>query len=332
MENFEQELKNIAFPNFEKFSDVNFAYSDLVNKITQVLNNLAPYKTITVKNQSNEWFDGELAEQISNRDKLFKKFKKSKLHIDELIYKEAKNTVQRLIKEKKKKCFSKKLEENIGEPKELWKNLKKLGLPKTKTPSANICLKENDGLSFCSLSITKNFKEFFSNLAQNLIEKLPTGPSKFGINSVREFYKPLNLKEDPFHFTKVSEKTISDFLKELKANKATGIDNLLSLFLKDGSKVLATPIAQICNLSIKLSTVPDACKIAKLKPLYKKGKKTDPKNDRPISSLPVFSKILEKVIHDQTMDFVAKKKYFIQISIRFSKISLHRFLPLVFTR
>ena len=123
MENFKQEVKKIAFLNYEKFSNVNSAYSDLVNKITQVLNNLAPYKTIRVKNQSNEWFDGELAEQISNRDKLFKKFKKSKLHIDELIYKEAKNTMQRLIKEKKIIFFSKKLEENIGEPKELWKNL-----------------------------------------------------------------------------------------------------------------------------------------------------------------------------------------------------------------
>ena len=84
------------------FSDVNSAYNDIVNKIIQVANNLAPYKTIRVKNQSSEWFDCELAEQISNRDKLFKKFKKSKLHIDELIYKEAKNTVQRLIKEKRK--------------------------------------------------------------------------------------------------------------------------------------------------------------------------------------------------------------------------------------
>ena len=123
MENFEQELKTIAFPNYKKFSDVNSAYSDLVNKITQVLNNFAPYKTLRVKNQSNKWFDGELARQISNRDKLFKKFKKSKLHIDELIDREAKNTVQRLLKEKKKNFFSKNLEENIGEPKELWKNL-----------------------------------------------------------------------------------------------------------------------------------------------------------------------------------------------------------------
>ena len=140
-----------------------------------------------------------------------------------------------------------------------------------------------------------------------MIEKLPTGPSKFDINSMREFYKPLNLEENPFHFTKVSGNTISDFLKELKTNKASGIDNLSGCFLKDGSKVLATPIPQIWNLSIKISMVPDECKIAKLKPLYKKDKKTDPKNYRPISLLPVISKILEKVIHDQTMEFVTKK-------------------------
>ena len=50
--------------------------------------------------------------------------------------------------------------------------------------------------------------------------------------------------------------------------------------------------------------VPDECKITKLKPLYKKGKKTHPENYRPISLLPVIFKILEKVIHDRTMDFL----------------------------
>ena len=96
MENFEQELKNIASPNYEKLSDVNSIYSDLVNKITQVINKHAPCKTIRVKNQSNKCFD-----------KLLKKFKKSKLHINELIYKKVKNIVQRLIKAKKK-LFSRK--------------------------------------------------------------------------------------------------------------------------------------------------------------------------------------------------------------------------------
>ena len=114
---------------------------------------------------------------------------------------------------------------------------------------------------------------FFFKSCTKLNGKTPTGPNKFDINSVQEFYKPLNIEEEPFHFTKVSEKTISDFLKELKTNKATGIDDLLGRFLKDGSKVLATPIAQICNLSIKLSTVPDECKIVKLKPVFKKDLK-----------------------------------------------------------
>ena len=82
----------------------------------------------------------------------------NKLRIDKLIYNEAKNTIQHVIKEKKKKIFLEKLEENIAEPKELWKNLKRLGHPKTKAPSSNICLKENDSLPLCSLSIANNFK------------------------------------------------------------------------------------------------------------------------------------------------------------------------------
>ena len=40
---------------------------------------------------------------------------------------------------------------------------------------------------------------FYSNLVQNVIEKLPTGPNKFDVNSVRVFYKSPNLEENPFH-------------------------------------------------------------------------------------------------------------------------------------
>ena len=66
------------------------------------------------------------------------------------------------------------------------------------------------------------------------------------------------------------------------------------------------PIIQIWNLSIKFSHFPKDCKVAKLKPLYKKGTKTDPKNFRPISLLPIVSKIIEKVIHDQTMNYLTE--------------------------
>ena len=59
----------------------------------------------------------------------------------------------------------------------------------------------------------------------------------------------------------------------------------------------------MCNLFIKFSHFPKDCKVAQLKPLYKKGTKTDPKNLRPISLLPITFKIIEKVIHDQTMNY-----------------------------
>ena len=72
--------------------------------------------------------------------------------------------------------------------------------------------------------------------------------------------------------------------------------------------VLALPLRNIINLSIKLSTFPEECKIAKLKPIFKKGARTDPKNYRPISLLPLVSKIIEKSIHFQIEDLLNKKK------------------------
>ena len=78
------------------------------------------------------------------------------------------------------------------------------------------------------------------------------------------------------------------------------MDDVSGRFLKYGANALAIPITQICNLSHS----PQDCKVAKLKPLYKKGAKTDPKNFRLISLLPIASKIFEEVIHDQTMEYL----------------------------
>ena len=84
------------------------------------------------------------------------------------------------------------------------------------------------------------------------------------------------------------------------------LDNLSRAFLKDGTTVLAEPISQICNLSIKYSIFPSDCKIAKLKTLFKKCSKPAPQNYRPISLLSLVSKIIEKVIHDQKQSLLDK--------------------------
>ena len=76
----------------------------------------------------------------------------------------------------------------------------------------------------------------------------------------------------------VQSNTISNLLKACNINKAARIDDISGRYLKNGVDVLAIPITQICNLSIKLSHFPKGSEVAKLKPLYKEGTKTDPKN------------------------------------------------------
>ena len=68
-------------------------------------------------------------------------------------------------------------------------------------------------------------------------------------------------------FEKVSSVSILKILKEFKTSKVTGVDNLAGKFLKNGSNILCTPIAKISNLSIKLASFPDKCKVAKIKVL-----------------------------------------------------------------
>ena len=143
MKNFSTEIDGkaqgkLTFLDYENFSCINEAYSDLTSKTFDVVNKVAPTKTIRVKNNTNEWFDGETVEKITARDKLFRKFKKPKLTVGEKLYKEARNTVQALIKDNKRKLLHEKLPENIGKSKELWKIIKKYGLPDKETPTTSI--------------------------------------------------------------------------------------------------------------------------------------------------------------------------------------------------
>ena len=136
---------------------------------------------------------------------------------------------------------------------------------------------------------------------------MPPPSLRFGLNSVRQYYeKNLKYPKSKFKFNVVSEETVLKHLQDLDETKAAGLDNLSGKLLKDAATVIAKPISQICNLSIKYSIFPSDCKIAKLKPLFKKVSRTDPQNYRPISLLPLDSKIIEKVIHNKTKCFLDK--------------------------
>ena len=145
--------------------------------------------------------------------------------------------------------------------------------------------------------------EIYSTLLENLVKMLPKPTNKYFINTVIKYYEHMILC-DYFHLAFVSENSILTVLKATQVSKAAAIDNLSGCFLKYGAKVLSKPISHLCNASITSEKFPDICKVGKLKPLYKKGLLTEPCNYRPISLLPLISKVIEKVIHDQTSTFL----------------------------
>ena len=156
-------------------------------------------------------------------------------------------------------------------------------------------------------SILKTFKSFYSNRTGSLLAKLLKSPNRYTIKFVSDYYKNLSLSEN-FKLDSTTEGCLFNTLKHVEVTKAAGTDQISGKILKDGARILAKPITELCNLSMTLGSFPDPCKIAKVKPLFKKGSKTDPSNYRPISLLPLLSKVFERVVLNQTEEFLRLNK------------------------
>ena len=96
--------------------------------------------------------------------------------------------------------------------------------PKNKSGS-KICLNENGKLNFEPKVNANIFKNFFSNLAADLLKKLPNPKNKFNMDSVKSHVK-LGLKEKSFSFSRIEEEIILKLLQETNPSKAAGIDGL----------------------------------------------------------------------------------------------------------
>ena len=97
-------------------------------------------------------------------------------------------------------------------------------------------------------------------------------------------------------------------LKSLKWKKAIGLDQLPSSLLKDSANEIAIPLAHIINLSLNSSSVPTSWKKAKVIPVFKSGSVEDVSNYRPISVLPILSKIMERVVFTQLSEYLETNK------------------------
>ena len=99
-----------------------------------------------------------------------------------------------------------------------------------------------------------------------------------------------------YNIPPISHAFVFKFLSSLKSSKATGLDGISAKYLKMFAPYITDSMVKLCNVSIAEGQFPDSWKIARVIPLFKKGSDADVNNYRPISILPVVSKIIEKHI------------------------------------
>ena len=132
------------------------------------------------------------------------------------------------------------------------------------------------------------FASYFSQ-AVSKIKSLAIPMVHFAWRKPRGLFRRTN---ETFKLSYVSRIFVERELKQLNRNKSAGLDNLPPGMLKDCAKNISRPLRYIINLSITSSIVPNTWKNAKIAAVYKSGVKNDPGNYRPMSVLPILSKIL----------------------------------------
>jgi hypothetical protein len=110
---------------------------------------------------------------------------------------------------------------------------------------------------------------------------------------------------DTIFIKPVVEREVITLIKKLKT-AASGWDSISSDIVKNAYASFIKPLTHVLNLSITKGVFPNCMKIAKVLPLFKSGEKTKVSNFRPIPILPVFSKLLERLMYNRILSFIDK--------------------------
>ena len=103
-----------------------------------------------------------------------------------------------------------------------------------------------------------------------------------------------SMQKAKFNFRTIEVKEVRAAFAKIKTAKSFGIDNIFSYFLKLALPFIENSLAFLFNTSIETSEFPDSWKVARVTPIFKEGDKTEKSNYRPISVLPVISRLFEK--------------------------------------
>ena len=297
---FNEDLKSIPWDVIKVFDTADDALDTWYSLYSEAVDKHVPLKQHRVKkvNQPN-WLTPDIVDAIKTRDH----FKAIGNNTEFKIWR---NKVVKLIKQSKKINYERLIEEGKNQPTTIWKMFNELGAGKRRSNSSNNInsLKIGNLETEDPLEISNAFNDFFINIADNIKE--PTESSNHEL--LRDFCNEKIPEGVVFDLPLLNTDNVMKYLNNLDIKKSTGTDDIGPRLLKMSSPIIAESLTYICNLSIKTGSFPTKWKEAKIKPLHKGGSSSDPNNFRPISILPVLSKLFEKHVHEALMNFLEEYK------------------------
>ena len=171
-----------------------------------------------------------------------------------------------------------------------------------------------------ALTIANGFCTSFTNVVEKLLSSIPS----LNWNQLSTEACLNNSSQSLFSMKPVSAAFVHGQLRLPKTSKGTGLDGIPARLLKDAAPSISALLTIIINLSISSAVLQEEWKYARVVPLYKDGDKKCMDNYRPISVLPVASKILDRAVQIQLLQHLDKSSQLSPFRVIFEKIILPR--------
>lgn len=296
---FIDDVKNNSWSKIYSKTDPEEALEEFTETFMKLVEKHAPLKKFVVRSTRTPWLDREIKDCMKKRDNAKRTAIITGNQCDWIFYKQLRNSVTKLNRDKKKIYYEKQINKVKTNNRKLWDTVNHLlGRNKNASPAfldvgSNFLTEAND--------IAEYLNMYFENKVTNLKKSLPNNQTNGSLVIIKE--NIMNGKKCSFKFKPVSISELKDILKEQKC-KPPGIDGLDNKLLKLVIDEVTPVLCHILNLSLSSRKFPTAWKKAKIIPIPKnKSASFSCSNSRPISLLPLLSKIMEKVVCNQIKQY-----------------------------
>ena len=251
--------------------DIEKSWSQWQEASLSIMEKCIPKKVLPPKRHNLPWLNKSMIQSMRRRNALFRRAKRSNnpMHLSQ--YKHARNKVVSQLRCAKKQFFR---NLNPSNTKDFWKSVKYL----TKKDSIGTVIHE-DHLCKSDLDKANGINAFFSKCFNQSVPPIcPTVSSSTEV--------PTSLL--------CTESQVYDLLRSLDTSKSSGPDGISARMLKNTARAIAPSITNLFNGSIRCGYPPSGWKTSSVVPIPKKPRAQQSSDFRPISLLPIISKVLER--------------------------------------